>query len=117
MAWIHWVEEHEADGPIAEIYARAHQTFTFVPDVVKVFSLRPPVAVAQEALRRSLLGPASSLGARRADMISTAVSGLNDFGDLDLTPAFGGVLVDYGSGSFFVRNTDIRDVEEGDFLL
>ena len=75
--WIPWVEEDAAEGPLVEIYERARKTFTFVPDAVKVFSLRPSVAVPQEMLRRSLLGPASSLGERRADMISTAVSGMN----------------------------------------
>ena len=35
------------------------------------------VAKAKEMLRQSLIGDASSLGARRADMISVVVSGLN----------------------------------------
>lgn len=77
MAWIPWVEEEDADDALAEIYERARKTFTFVPDAVKVFSLRPSVAVPQEMLRRALLGPASSLGERRADMISIVVSGMN----------------------------------------
>ena len=47
----------------------------------------------------------------------TAVSDLDDFSDLDLTSICNGVLVDYGSGSFFLRNTNLSSVEEGDFLL
>lgn len=77
MAWIPWVAEADATEPIASIYERARATFGFVPDVVKIFSLRPAVAAAQEALRQSLLGRASSLGPQRADMISAAIAGLN----------------------------------------
>jgi Ca2+-binding RTX toxin-like protein len=47
----------------------------------------------------------------------TAVSGLSDFDDLDLTRTFGGVEVDYGSGSFFLWNTTLRSIEEDDFLV
>ena len=77
MAWIPWVDEDDADGVVAEIYESAKKTFTFVPDAVKIFSIRPEVAGAQSQLRGSLLGDASSLGARRADLIGAAVSGMN----------------------------------------
>lgn len=77
MAWIAWVDEDAAESPVAETYERARRGFGFVPDVVKIFSLRPNVAAAQDLLRQALLGPASSLGARRADMVSAMVAGLN----------------------------------------
>jgi uncharacterized peroxidase-related enzyme len=77
MPWIPTVDEEDADGVVAEIYERARETFGFVPDAVKVFSIRSDVAAAQERLRRALLGDASSLGARRADLIGAAVSGMN----------------------------------------
>jgi uncharacterized peroxidase-related enzyme len=77
MAWITWVEEGDAQSPVAETYARARKGFGFVPDVVKIFSLRPNVAAAQDLLRQALLGPASSLGARRADMVSAMVAAMN----------------------------------------
>jgi uncharacterized peroxidase-related enzyme len=77
VAWISWVEEDEADGVVADVYERARARFSFVPDAVKIFSLRPDVAEAQSRLRDSLQGEASSLGARRADLIGAAVSGLN----------------------------------------
>jgi uncharacterized peroxidase-related enzyme len=77
MAWIRWIEEDEVESPVAETYERARKGFGFVPDVVKIFSLRPRVAAAQDLLRQALLGPASSLGARRADMVSAMVAGLN----------------------------------------
>jgi uncharacterized peroxidase-related enzyme len=77
LTWIRTIGEEEAVGPLAEVYAFAREDFSFVPDAVKVFSLRPEVAAAQTQLRRTLLGNASTLGARRADMIGAAVSGLN----------------------------------------
>lgn len=77
MAWIAWVDEADAESPVAETYEWARRGFGFVPDVVKIFSLRPQVAAAQDLLRQALLGPASSLGARRADMVSAMVAGLN----------------------------------------
>lgn len=78
MTWIRTVAEDEAEGVVAELYRQARETFTFVPEAVKVFSLRPDVAQAQAQLRSALVGPASTLGARRADMIGAAISGLND---------------------------------------
>jgi len=77
MPWIPWVEEDEATGELAGVYERARERFSFVPDAVKIFSIRPEVAVAQDRLRGVVLGAASSLGARRADLIGTAVSGMN----------------------------------------
>jgi uncharacterized peroxidase-related enzyme len=74
--WIQSIDETKAEGLVAEIYERARQGFGFVPDIVKVFSLRPQVAAAQEALRKSLLGKASSLGSRRAELVSAMVAGL-----------------------------------------
>ncbi|MCY4427958.1 MAG: peroxidase-related enzyme [Halieaceae bacterium] len=76
-AWIGWVEEEDASGAVAETYKRARNKFSFVPDVVKVFSIRPEVAEAKDHLAEVLLGDASTLGARRADLIGTAISGMN----------------------------------------
>lgn len=92
--WIKFVEEDEAQGTVKEIYDRARPDYGFVPDAVKVFSARPQVAAGQEALKRSLLGNASSLGARRADMIGAAVSGLNQC--QYCASAHGGLLVKRG---------------------
>ena len=77
--WIQHIEEDDAEGILADLYEEARQASprNTVPPMMKVLSLRPKVAVAKENLRRSLIGKASSLGSRRADMISVAVSGLN----------------------------------------
>jgi uncharacterized peroxidase-related enzyme len=78
--WVKYIEEADAEGPVAELYEQARRTSPagVVPDNIKVLSLRPEVAAAKEQLRRALIGKASSLGARRADMISVVVSGYNN---------------------------------------
>jgi hypothetical protein len=73
-AFIRHIEPEDAAGELAEFYAG----LPVVLDVHRLLSIRPPVAIAKEALREALLGESSSLGARRADLISTVVSGLND---------------------------------------
>jgi hypothetical protein len=78
--WIRYVEEDEAEGELAAFYEeiRRQSPAGVVPDMMKVLSIRPKLAIAKENMRRALIGDASSLGARRADMISVVVSGLND---------------------------------------
>ena len=76
-AFIKYVEDGEATGELKEFYERGRNRNGQVPDMLKILSVRPPVAFAKENMRRALIGDASSLGARRADMISVVVSGLN----------------------------------------
>ena len=71
------VDENEADGELEAVYASARARFGFVPDAVRVLSIRPEVAAAMEQLRSVVLGDASTLGARRANLIGVAVSGMN----------------------------------------
>jgi uncharacterized peroxidase-related enzyme len=77
MAFIRMVGEDEAGPELAPVYEAARRRFSFVPDVVKVMGVRPRVAAAQADLRDELLGDASTLGARKADLVSLAVSGIN----------------------------------------
>src|SRR5512146_943371 len=48
MAWIRTISEQEAQGPLAELYARLRENphFCMVPNVIKAFSLRPEIAAA-----------------------------------------------------------------------
>ena len=81
MAYIAAVEDHsQLDHAQEEVFAIATRRFSFVPDVVRVLARRPAVAKAQSALRDSLLGDETSIGRRRADLISLAVSGVNGCG-------------------------------------
>lgn len=78
MAYIRAVEDGDPlDAQQEEAFEAARRRFTFVPDVVRTLAVRSDVARAQAELRDSLLGGASSLGQRREDLISLAVSGIN----------------------------------------
>src|SRR5262245_38150894 len=78
MAYIRDVSEEEKLDPLqGRVFDAARRRFTFVPDIVRVLAIRPEVAYAQGELRDSLLGRASTIGERRADLISLAVSGIN----------------------------------------
>jgi uncharacterized peroxidase-related enzyme len=78
MAYIAAVEGDDRLDPVQErVFEAARRRFTFVPDVVRTLAIRPEVARAQADLRDSLLGDGSSIGRRRAELISLAVSGIN----------------------------------------
>jgi uncharacterized peroxidase-related enzyme len=77
MPYITAVEDDaKLDREQEDVFELARSRFTFVPDVVRVLALRPRVARAQAELRHSLLDD-STLGKRRAELISLAVSGIN----------------------------------------
>lgn len=75
--FLHTVEESEASGAVAELYERARAQFGFVPDAVRVLSARPEVGLRLTDLKAVLLGDAATIGARRADILATVVSGAN----------------------------------------
>ncbi len=75
--WIEAPDEDTAMGPVRELYDHARDKYGFVPDAVKVLTPRPDVAAAVTRLKEVLLGDASSLGSRRADLVAIVVSGLN----------------------------------------
>jgi uncharacterized peroxidase-related enzyme len=79
LAYIAAVEDDATlDGVQQEVFEAARRRFTFVPDVVRVLARRPLVAKAQSDLRDQLLSDELSIGRRRAELISLAVSGINE---------------------------------------
>jgi len=77
MSFIPLTDVGVATGALATAYEDARRSFGFVPDAVRAFSPRPEVASVMSAMRRVVLGDASTIGKRRADLIGTAVSGIN----------------------------------------
>jgi hypothetical protein len=47
----------------------------------------------------------------------TSVADLTDFSDLSLTASGDDTLVDYGGGSFLLKNTEIGSIDASDFLV
>lgn len=77
MAYVRMIDEEEAEGLLADVYAQVRARWNFVPEAARIFSLRPELAQAVDNMRSVLLGDNNSLGARKADLIGGAISGMN----------------------------------------
>ncbi len=77
MARIRWVDEDEATGPLADLYAEVRErSFGLVPDVFKTMSLRPDFlrAMSDASLLHFTDG---SLTRAQHELIASYVSALN----------------------------------------
>ena len=79
MARIGWVEEAEATGEAAEVYAEymAATGRDFVPGILKCFSLRPDFFRQVVAFSNTVHFSDGHLPYRTKEMIATYVSGIN----------------------------------------
>ncbi len=79
MARIRWVEEKEATGDAAAVYAEYMRSRgrDFVPDILKCFSLRPDFLREVIAFSEGVHFSDGHLDRRTKEMIATFVSGLN----------------------------------------
>ena len=78
MARIKMVEEGEAEGPVAEIYAtsKARSVAKVVPEILRTMSLRPDFLQAVDAASR-LHFTDGALNRAQHEMIASYVSALN----------------------------------------
>jgi len=78
MPRIPWVDEDEATGSLAELYARARENFPagMVPDIIKTMSLRPDFlrGIMQASQLHFSDG---ALSRAQHEMIASYVSALN----------------------------------------
>jgi len=80
MPHIKWVEDDEATGEVAEIYAawkKANPHRESMPEILKCFSNRPDVLKSILALSYPLHFQDGFLNRRQKEMIATYVSALN----------------------------------------
>ena len=80
MAFIDWVEDDEATGKTAEIYAawrKRNPTRGGMPDILKCFSPRPDVLASVIRFSDELHFSTGYLDRRVKEMLATYVSGLN----------------------------------------
>ena len=78
MAWIRTVEERDVQGALETIYRKIRQRMGMVPNILKVFSLRPAAMQATFDLFQALMyGPGGLTQAQR-EMIALVVSAIND---------------------------------------
>lgn len=80
VPFIHWFEEDEAAGPLAEAYRayrEAHPERDRVPDILKCFGHRPDFFRHVAEFSYSLHFSDGHLTRRTKEMVATLVSGLN----------------------------------------
>ncbi|MCP4815641.1 MAG: hypothetical protein GY888_24275 [Planctomycetaceae bacterium] len=80
MAFIDWVEDDEATGKTAEIYAAwrtRNPGRAAMPDILKCFSPRPDVLASVIRFSDELHFSSGHLDRRVKEMLATYVSGLN----------------------------------------
>ena len=80
MARIGWVEDEEATGLVAEVYAAwkaANPGRPRMPDILKCFSLRPDFLKQVMEFSWGVHFSDGHLNCRTKEMIATYVSGLN----------------------------------------
>ena len=80
MARICWVEERDAQGEAAEVYAdwmRANPGRPAIPDILKCFSLRPDFLRDVIGFSNRVHFSEGHLSRRQKEMIATYVSALN----------------------------------------
>jgi len=77
MAWIEWVDERDASGKLAELYA-AHRGHFGVDHILKIHSLNPESLEHHYRLYEHLMRGPSGLSRTEREMIAVAVSRAND---------------------------------------
>lgn len=77
MAWIRWIDEGEATGRLAEIFAR-HATSHGVDHILKIHSLNPESLERHYELYKHLMFGPSQLSRAEREMLAVVVSQIND---------------------------------------
>ena len=77
MAWIDMVPEDEAEGRLAELYARYVEPEGGVDNIMKIHSLAPASMVAHYELYKVLMASTKELRRVKREMIAVVVSALN----------------------------------------
>ena len=78
MSIIRTVHEHEATGPLAELYARLAGSDGKVAEILKVQSLSPASLEAHYAFYRSIMFGSGPLTRTQRELIAVAVSAANN---------------------------------------
>ena len=77
MAWIHMIDEDDAEGRLAKLYARFTEPWGGVDNVLKIHSLNPPSMAAHFELYKIVMRGRSPLSRIQREMIAVAVSAAN----------------------------------------
>ena len=77
MAWVETVPQERAEGLLAEVYRADRDRFGFLQNLTKALSLKPLLLGRLQEWKKCFIMGGSSLGQRREDLISVAVSRAN----------------------------------------
>lgn len=77
MAWIQTVAPDEATGFVKETYDALKTQRGFVPEILKVFSIKPEAFRASHGLFKTIMFGPSGLTRAEREMIATVVSVAN----------------------------------------
>ena len=79
MAWIHTIEEGDAEGPLARLYsALADPDSGRVDHILKIQGLDPAALKGHLALYRAVMAGSERFTPPKAEMIAWTVSAAND---------------------------------------
>lgn len=77
MAWIRVIDEEEAEGRLAELYAKYEEPEGGVDNILKIHSLNVPSLRAHFDLYATLMRGRSDLSRAQREMIAVVASGAN----------------------------------------
>ncbi len=76
MAWIKTIDESETTGEVKEHYEMYRKTRGYVPNIVKIYSIKPKLMLAYRNFSRTVTFGGSSLGRKREEMLAVMISSL-----------------------------------------
>ncbi len=77
MAWIRTIDEGDAEGRLAELYARMAEPDGSVDNILKIHSLNPDSLRGHFDFYKTLMRGRSPLSRAQREMIGVVVSALN----------------------------------------
>ena len=77
MAWIRTIDEDEAEGKLARLYARLVELWGGVDNILKIHSLNPASLQAHFDLYKVVMRGRSPLSRAQREMIAVVVSAAN----------------------------------------
>lgn len=77
MAWIQMIDEADAEGRLADLYAKLTEPWGGVDNIMKIHSLNVPSLVGHFELYKTLMRGKSDLTKVQREMIAVVVSALN----------------------------------------
>lgn len=77
MAWIHMINEDDADGVLRKHYEKLREPWGGVDNILKIHSLNPRSLIAHFDLYKTLMRGRSPLSKIQREMIAVVVSAAN----------------------------------------